>query len=188
MTRTGFDRLIQFWELAYRLKREPRRGWKRTQGIRKVESVADHSFALALLALYEGERREQDVGIMLKLALIHDLEEAITGDLTPTDKSRMGAEEVERVRRKAKSEILARFPVKSRSAYRRLWKDLNEGGSPEARMVRELDKVEMALQAEKYGRYLAERDLDGFYMSARTVVKDPTLRSLLKAISQKSLG
>ena len=134
--------------------------------------------------MYEGERRGQDLERILKLALIHDLEEAITGDLTPRHKSRMGAEKVERVRWRARNEILARFPVKSKLAYRRLWRDLNEGGSPEARLVHELDKVEMALQAEKQKRYLGERDLHGFYGSARSAVKDPALRSLLDSISK----
>lgn len=188
MTQTGSDRLIQFWELVYRLKREPRRGWTQTLGIRRVESVADHTFALALLGLYEGERRGQDVGRILKLTLIHDLEEAITGDLTPRSKSRMGAAKVDRVRRKARNEILARFPPKSRSSYRRLWTDLNEGRTPEARLAHDLDKIEMALQAKKYKRYLSERDLDDFYMSASMEVKDPSLKALLEAISGKTSG
>src|SRR5438445_1988699 len=77
------DQLVQFWEFAARLKAEPRRGWLKKLRLQRTESVADHSFALSLLCLFEGERRSFNVERLLKLALLHDLEEAITGDLTP---------------------------------------------------------------------------------------------------------
>src|SRR6266571_2500484 len=80
------DQLVQFWEFAARLKAEPRRGWLKKLRLQRTESVADHSFALSLLCLFEGERRSYNVERLLKLALLHDLEEAITGDLTPQDK------------------------------------------------------------------------------------------------------
>ena len=185
--RTGLHRILQFWELAFRLKREPRQGWSHAAGIQRVESVADHSFALALLALFEGERRGLDVGRLLKLALIHDLEEAITGDLTPRSKNRLGAERVDRARWRARNKILSQFPARSRASYRRLWMDLNEGHTREARLVHELDKVEMALQADKYSRYLTERSLDGFFLSARSAVKDPSLRAVLEVVAGKRL-
>ena len=149
--------------------------------------MADHSFALALLALFEGERRGLDVGRLLKLALIHDLEEAITGDLTPRSKNRLCAERVDRVRRKARNKILSRFPAKSRASYRRLWMDLIEGQTREARLVHELDKVEMAFQADSYRRYLTGRTLEGFFLSARSAVKDPSLKAALEAVAGKRL-
>ncbi len=153
-----------------------------------MESVADHSFAVAILALFVGEHRGEDVGKLLKLALLHDLEEAITGDLTPRGKSLLGPERVDRVRRKARNEILARFPVRRRSSYRRLWRDLNELRSRESRLVHELDKVEMAFQAHKYKRHLTEKALDGFYLSARGELKDPSLRAAVGALAGRRLG
>ena len=86
----GLDQLVQFWALAARLKAEPRRGWLKQLRLQRNESVADHSFALSLLCLFEGERRGYNVERLLKLALLHDLEEAITGDLTPQDKESRG--------------------------------------------------------------------------------------------------
>ena len=76
--------MIEFWLYSSRLKEVERKGWKKL-GLKRVESVADHSFALALISLFEAERRKYDPGVVMKLALIHDLEEAITGNLTPAD-------------------------------------------------------------------------------------------------------
>ena len=179
---------MQFWELGYRLKREPRRGWTRTTGIPRVESVADHSFGLALIALYEGERRGYDVEEILKLSLIHDLEEAITGDLTPSSKIRLGAKRVDQVRRKARNEILARFPARSTSSYRRLLMDLKEGRTREARLVHELDRLEMAFQAHQYRRYLPERALEDFYRSADKAVTDRVLKKVLAGLTDEGSG
>ncbi len=135
-----------------------------------------------MIALYEGERRGYDVEEVLKLSLIHDLEEAIAGDLTPRSKSRLGSKRVDQVRRRARNEILARFPVKSRSLYRRLWMDLEEGRTREARLVRQLDKLEMAFQAHEYQRYLSKEVLEDFYRSARMAVTDPSLREELAGL------
>jgi putative hydrolase of HD superfamily len=147
--------------------------------------VADHSFGLALIALYEGERRGYDMEEILKLSLIHDLEEAITGDLAPRSKSRLGAKRVDQVRRKARNEILARFPAKSRSSYGRLWMDLKEGRTREARLVHQLDKLEMAFQAHQYQRYLSTKVLEDFYRSAHKAVTDPVLREELAGLTGK---
>lgn len=178
---TGLDSLFRFWQYAAELKREPRKGWqKKVEG--RVESVADHSFAVALLALYEGERRGYDLGKILKLALIHDLEEAIMGDLTPADKEHRGATRVQMDRERAIRELLSKLPAKSRPAYLRLWIDLRERRSKESRLVHQLDKVEMAFQAKEYGKRMGPQKMRDFYDSASKATNDPTLKKALESI------
>ena len=175
------DQLYTFWQYAAALKREPRKGWqKRVEG--RVESVADHSYALALLALYEGERRGLALGKILKLALIHDLEEAIIGDLTPRDKAKLGAGKVQAEKEVAIRELLSKLPAKRRQAYLRLWLDLRERRSREARLVHELDKVEMAFQAKEYGRRKGQHKMRVFYDSASRETNDPVLKKALASI------
>jgi putative hydrolase of HD superfamily len=177
------DSLFRFWQYAARLKAEPRKGWQsKVQG--RVESVADHSFAVALLALFEGERRGYNLEKILKLALIHDLEEAIVGDLTPRDKARRGLTRVQRGRELAIRELLSKLPPKSRASYLRLWKDLRERQSKEARLVHQLDKVEMAFQANVYGKRMGQRQMRDFYESATRETKDPTLMRALATIAR----
>ncbi len=175
------DSLLRFWQYADGLKREPRKGWRRKVGGR-IESVADHSFAVAILALYEGERRGYDLGKTLKLALIHDLEEAITGDLTPKDKARLGPTRVLKGRETAIRELVSKLPPRSRGSYLELWTDLRQRQSKEARLVHQLDKVEMAFQANKYGRRTGQRRMRDFYLSASKQTTDPTLRKALRSI------
>ncbi len=61
------ESLVKLWQYVAQLKAEERRGWKRL-GLTRIESVADHSFGLAMLAWLEAERRKYDVGMVLKLA------------------------------------------------------------------------------------------------------------------------
>jgi putative hydrolase of HD superfamily len=179
--RHGLEALYTFWQHAEALKDEPRKGWQKTvEG--RVESVADHSFAVALLALYEGERRGYDMEKILKLALIHDLEEAIIGDLTPRDKAYRGATRVQRDREIAIRELLSKLPAKSRPAYLKLWIDLRDRRSKESRLVHQLDKVEMAFQAKEYGKRTGQRKMRDFYDSASRETNDPILKKALASI------
>ncbi len=181
------DPLIRFWQFGARLKEEQRQGWVQSLRISRVESVADHSFAVALLGLFEGERRGYDMARILKLALIHDLEEAITGDLTPRDRRRRGEARVRMDRQKAAEEILSKMPVRARPLYRRLWTDLRTGGSREARLVRQLDKLEMAFQAHMYGRRVSPGKLLAFYRSAERIMTDRALKRTLAKMTRKVL-
>jgi putative hydrolase of HD superfamily len=175
------DSLYKFWRYAAALKREPRKGWqKRVEG--RVESVSDHSYAVALLALYEGQRRGYDLEKILKLALIHDLEEAIIGDLTPRDKAQRGAARMQRDRERAIRELVSKLPARSRPAYFKLWTDLRERRSKEARLVHQLDKVEMAFQAKEYAERSGHRKMRDFYDSASKETNDPTLKKALTSI------
>ncbi len=151
----------------------------------KVESVADHSFGVAVLALFEGEKRGYDVGTLLKLALVHDLEEAITGDFTPRDKKRATKTSLSRVRTEAIKTILGRLPGRrTQIQYLSLWRDLRTGGTREARLVKALDKLEMALQAKEYERTgIEKRKLTGFYQSAARQISDPSLKDVLRKMA-----
>ena len=123
------------------------------------------------------------MGHMVKLALIHDLEEAFTGDLTPRDKRRLTMRAVGRRRRLAKQRILALLPVKQRPSYEKAWRELRHGRTREARLLKELDKLEMALQAKEYElRGTSVACLSGFYVSARKALKDKVLKRVLDEV------
>lgn len=172
---------VGFWKYAAALKAEKRRGWRKL-GLNRAESVADHSFALGLLVALEAGRRRFDVERAVKLALIHDLEEAITGDLTPSDKRIRGASRVRVERSKAIREVLASLSPKERKSYRRLWTDLRMSRTKEAQLVHDLDKLEMALQAREYAKKVGRARVEDFYRSAAREIKDPDLRQVLEQI------
>ena len=104
------------------------------------------------------------------------------GDLTPQDKARLGPTRVEKDRETAIRELLSKLPSKSRASYLKLWTDLKEKRSKEARLVHQLDKVEMAFQAHKYGKRTGQRKMLDFYESATRETNDPILKRALATI------
>ena len=124
---------------------------------------------------------------LLKLALLHDLEEAITGDLTPQDKASKGEKVVQDQKAAAREQILSHLPQTKQRAYRRLWGELESEKSAEGRLVYELDKMELALQANQYSKQGIEATrLKEFYESSRTTIKDPRLKLVLEETSRES--
>jgi len=176
------DSLFELWRYAEGLKVEDRKGWKKL-GLRDVESVADHSFALALLTLVEAERRKYNVEDAVKIALIHDLEEAITGDLTPDDKKTRGFARVRAAKQEAVRELLMTLPQKSRRSYRRLWTDLRLLRTREARLVHELDKLEMVFQAKAYEKKVGREKVTDFYRSACREIRDVRIGRVLNLLT-----
>ncbi len=167
-----FDGLITTLVDAGRLKRLKRAGWVRV-GIPEPESVADHSYRLGIMALLIGPRLGLNVDRMLRLALVHDLAEARVGDLTPADgvlpADKRAMEEA------ALAEIVTGLP--EGSDVLDLWREYDAGQTPEAKIVRQLDKLEMALQALEYERG-SGRDLTEFWQSARAAISEPLLAEL----------
>jgi 5'-deoxynucleotidase len=172
---------MTFWNYVARLKTEQRQGWRRLSPKRR-ESVADHSYGTAMLALFEGERRGWDVETLLKLALLHDLEESITGDLTPEGKKRRGLARVRRERRLAVRKLLSTLPVRCRASYQKLWSDLRLSRTREAKLVHQLDKIELALQAHEYSKS-TKLEVTDFYQSARAAVHDRALAETLDSFA-----
>ena len=60
-----------------------RKGWTRFPEIKEVESVADHSWMIGLIALSLPNKFNKDEA--LKIALLHDLAEVIVGDIIPSE-------------------------------------------------------------------------------------------------------
>jgi putative hydrolase of HD superfamily len=174
--------LASFFRLM-RLKRLYRQGWlKRGLPEGLCESVAEHSFGTALLALLIAGRDGEagtlgkiDVMRAALLALVHELGEAYAGDITPVDG--VSRQDKERLEREAILRALEGHP--DQGWFLSLWEEFEEGSTPEARYVRQLDRLEMGLQA-------ALQEAEGFagmgefYDSARRTVVEPRLRSILE--------
>jgi putative hydrolase of HD superfamily len=143
-----------------RLKDILRQGWVNA-GVPSPESVAAHSWGMAVLALKLCPE-DLDLVQVLKLCLVHDVPEIIVGDLTPEDDvSTKSADE------RAAMEVLAPDWVP-------LFEEYENQTSPEAVFVKSLDKLDMALQAQVYMRQ-NDLDLHQFLDSARKTLGDHEL-------------
>jgi putative hydrolases of HD superfamily len=179
----GADPALASYFRLMRLKRLYRQGWlKRGLPEELCESVAEHSFGTALLVLLMagkagsgGELGKIDSGRAALLALVHEMGESYAGDITPVDG--VGREEKEALERKAILRALEGHP--DREWLLSLWEEFEAGTTVEAKFVRQLDRLEMGLQAA-----LQEAEgfpgMSEFYESARRTVVEPRLRSLLE--------
>jgi len=171
--------LARFFKRAGRLKSEPRIGWFVKLGLERPESVADHTFRTALLAMVYSDIRNLDAGKAVRMALLHDLAEAIVGDSipgqrTPSQKRRM---EVAAMR-----SLVSDLPDKLAREYLALWEEFEEGKTEESVLVKQLDKLEMAIQASEYKEEDANRDVREFLRSARSAVRDREMKLLLESL------
>jgi len=170
--------IAAFFELCH-LKQLYRQGWLR-RGVprERCESIAEHSFGVAVLAMWLAHAQpELDAHKLVRMALVHDLGEVYAGDIIPSD----GVSEGEKHRREAEAvrKILSRLPDGQGAVQ--LWDEFEAGVSPEARFVRQIDRLEMGLQAAVYTRQGLIAG-DEFFDSARQAMVDPNLSKLLDEI------
>ena len=166
--------LVTALRTAAELKAVRRRGWQE-HGIEDGESVADHTFMVCLLAYLLAPHAGVDRNRCVALALLHDLPEAIVGDVTPNDPRRASKRELEARAARELSTALAAPEVHE------FWDEIERGTSAEARFVRELDKLEPAFQAAIY-EGAQGLDLGEFYATARRNVESDLGNRLLDAI------
>jgi putative hydrolase of HD superfamily len=141
---------------AGKLKRLPRTGWV-DAGVSDPESVADHSYRVALLSMLLSDQTGADTLKALRMAILHDLAEAVTGDLTPRQKT--GDHEAEESR--AFRGLVEGLPREQRRLYNDIIEEYAAGQTVEAALVHAADKLEMVLQALEY-REAGARGLDQF--------------------------
>ena len=165
-----------FFEFGY-LKQLFRQGWL-LNGIsaERCESVAEHSFGVAVIGMLLAEAYFPDMDMLkiLKMSLIHDFGEVYAGDITPAEG--INPREKHQLEKESVTRIFERLP--QGEIYLALWEDFESGTSPEAQLVRQLDKLEMALQASYY-EHQAYGNLTDFYTSAAQHISDPRLRVIL---------
>lgn len=186
MTPPDVDSLLRFLHLAGRLKATPRAGW-RLRGIAAPESVADHSFRLALLAFVlapqSAERLDREKCVAMALA--HDLAESVVGDITPYD----GVSADEK-RRREEATMREMAEMAGDPSLFDLWREYDAAETPEARFVKELDKLETALQAAEYVRagLASSEEMREFRDNADRRLATPALRALLAALDGEGGG
>jgi putative hydrolases of HD superfamily len=132
------------------LKLLPRTGWLQ-RSLRDVESIADHSFGVAALALVVGDLYpELDRGRVLAMAILHDMAEALIGDLPASASRLFGKAAKHEAERKAMLELFGGLPLSGE--YLALWEEYSQATSAEARLVKALDRLELLAQALAYER------------------------------------
>ncbi len=132
------EKFLQILGKTAKMKTNTRHNW--TEENRK-ESIADHSWRVALMAMLMNgveEFASVDIDKVIRMCLIHDLGEAFTGDVPSFEKTRND----EKLEKKAFTGWIAKFPEPQRSEWRSLLSEMSALQTPEAKLYKCLDKLE----------------------------------------------
>lgn len=134
--------ILQFLRHAEQLKNVTRSSWT-SEGHR--ESVAEHSWRLCLMSLvFRKSFPDIDYAKLVKICIIHDLGEAIGGDIPAIEQVDGGSKAAQE--RQDLLLLLQPLPEHLRQEITALWDEYEEATSPEARLAKALDKLETILQ------------------------------------------
>ncbi|MEP3049511.1 MAG: HD domain-containing protein [Roseibium sp.] len=157
--------ILDFLQASEQLKDTLRSGTTRSG---RPESTAEHSWRLALtVLLFEREFKGLDITRLLKLCLIHDLGEAISGDVpAPQQSPDDGRQDRELCDFKTLCEPL---PDDLAGELLAVWEEYAAAATPEAKTVKAFDKMETMLQ-----HLLMPRQSSEFYAFNLTYGRDRT--------------
>ena len=147
MTEAELAGLLEFLRNAERLKVNTRSAY--TSG-GKQESVAEHTWRVALMAtLLAPQFPDVDASRLVRMCLIHDLGEALGGDIPAPEQARRAAEGIagkSDMERRDLVTLLEPLPQALRDDITSLWDEYEAARTPTARLAKAIDKLETILQ------------------------------------------
>lgn len=178
---------LKFFNAITAVKQISRTGWVR-EGIRNPESVADHSFGITMLAMIFADKFDKplDKEKLMKMALIHDIGELAFGD-TVIDRGAKLADQkqIDEKNQQEKRKIREVFAlIGDEKEYEQLFTEIIETKTQEAKIIKQLDKLEMVMQACTYEKQ-QERNLEEWFVNAGFYIKEPLLKKIFHEIVKK---
>ena len=148
MNETEIRGVLEFVRNAERLKTVTRSAYTTTG---EVESVAEHSWRVALMAmLLASEFPDVDGARVLRMCVVHDLGEAIGGDVPAPEQARRResgeSEGKSAAERRDLLTLLEPLPAALQDDIVSLWDEYEAAQTREARLAKALDKLETILQ------------------------------------------
>ncbi|KAI9054420.1 hypothetical protein LZ554_001582 [Drepanopeziza brunnea f. sp. 'monogermtubi'] len=166
---------IPFFHILERLKTTKREGWRRF-GISQGESISDHMYRMSIMTMLAPASLTAKLNIphCTKMALVHDIAEALVGDITPVDgvakpeKSRRESTTMDYFTRSLLGRVNGGIPGEE---MRAIWQEYEDSLTPESQFVHDVDKIELLLQMMEYERAHEHKlDLGEFAWVATKVV------------------
>jgi len=172
--------ILNFFKIAANLKKISRQGWVDKLSLKNPESVADHSYLMAVISMVISDLGNYNSEKIIKMVLLHDLAESKIGDYTPKQLSKEKKNELEN---NAFNEIIENLPNSIKLQYLQIWQEYQQNNSIESKLVHQIDKLEMALQAKIYSEEgHSPEKLECFFESAKTDITDSKLKELFTKI------
>ena len=167
-----------FFQIAG-LKKLPRSGWKIKLGLKDSESVAEHSYLMSVMSMVLADTKSLDSEKVIKMSILHDWAESKIGDFMPDE---IGYDKKSELENYAMIEILESLPQILQENYQNIWNEFLIQETSEAKLVHQLDKLEMALQAKIYEEETDSDSVKPFIISAVEQIIDPDVKKILVEI------
>ncbi len=211
------ENIFHFISEIGKLKADGRRGWKLHE-IKDPETTASHSFQMAMLVLILGMKKDKDFDLerAIKMALIHDICEVYSPDLTsydaagideedeftkedvdslvpkktrPTTKQRRKMKRVkEELEKEAIEKLTEDLPAEIGGEIREIWEEYEKRVTPESKFVKQADHMINLMQGIEYWKQGYEEIEHNLWIRrAKEVFDDPELKDFLIEL-EKSLS
>lgn len=142
------EKVLSYYALCNKLKNIIRTGWKNWNVKQeRLESVAEHIFGTQMLAIavYSEYKYDLDIMKVIYILAIHEIGEAIIGDLTQFEITK---EEKQKREYEAVCQVLS--GLKDKEYIKNIFLEFEEKQTPEAIFAYECDKLECDLQCKLY--------------------------------------
>ena len=112
--------ILDFFKTPINLKKIQRQGWVDKLSITKPESVADHTYSMAIMGMIISDLENYNSEKIIKMILLHDLAESKIGDYTPGQIDLKKKNEIENI---AFLKIIEDLPNSIKTQYQSIWKE-----------------------------------------------------------------
>ncbi len=173
---------MDFLDLALKigeLKKLKRSGWVREK-VKNPESIADHSFRTAVLAMVLAPHLKVDQNKLIKMALVHDIGEVESGDVV-WERGEFSDEERRQKKEETEEKAIAKIFKEFGKEYVSLFRELIERRSDEAKALWQIDRLERMIQALEYEKEQGV-DLSEFFASTEKHITHPKLHEIMQQI------
>ncbi|KAF0975194.1 hypothetical protein FDP41_005947 [Naegleria fowleri] len=183
--------IVNFLKIVSKLKHTLRTGWVDCK-VQHPESIASHMYRMGIISMLTRNQPNIDTDKCIKMSLVHDLSEAIAGDITPhagvskEEKYRLEREAIERMRSTLLEGVNdtdkeSEEYIQTVNEMLNLWQEYEDGTSPEAIIMKDIDRFDMVLQALEYETE-QNLHLKTFYESTKGGFQTDMFKTLMKEV------
>uniref|UniRef100_A0A182MZH1 5'-deoxynucleotidase HDDC2 n=1 Tax=Anopheles dirus TaxID=7168 RepID=A0A182MZH1_9DIPT len=168
---------IKFMEVLGNVKHLKRTGWV-LRKVKDCETVSGHMYRMAMMSFFLEDSHGLD-----RIPLVHDLAEGIVGDITPY----CGISREEKLLKEFSAMTdIASLLGPNKDKIMALFNEYEEGQTPEAKFVKDLDRLDMVMQAYEYEkRDNCPQQLQEFFDSTENKFSHPLVVDIVNAIKQQ---
>jgi len=176
-------KLIEFLNVVEKLKCNTRHSWTSSG---RQESVAEHSWRLALMAMLCADEYPQlDMDKVIKMCIIHDIGESITGDVPAflkTDRHRTEEDD-------AVDALLSMLPDTQREQLAPLFEEMKARETDEAKLYKSLDNIEALISHNEadISTWLPREYEENLTYGQKNCEWSPWIKQLKEEVKQDSI-